>query len=129
LGAILAQKNKDNKEVVIAYASRSLKGAERNYPITELECLAVVWAVEYFYKFLVEKKFIVITDYAPLKSLMKGKVPKERRGKWMMELQQYNFEIVHRSGKENKNADALLRLRLEEETDLKIITSKKKKSI
>jgi hypothetical protein len=32
-----------------------------------------------------------------------------------MELQQYNFEIVHRSGKENKNADALSRLRFEEE--------------
>jgi hypothetical protein len=46
-----------------------------------------------------------------------------------MELQQYNFEIVHRSGKENKNADALSRLRFEEETDLKIITSKEEKSI
>jgi hypothetical protein len=114
LGAILAQKNKDNKEVVIAYASRSLVGVEKNYPITELECLAVVWAIEYFHKFLVGRKFIVITDHAPLKSLMKGKVPKGRRARWMMELQQYNFEIVHRSGKENKNADALSRLRFEE---------------
>jgi hypothetical protein len=32
----------------------------------------------------------------------------------MMELQQYDFEIVHRSGKKNKNADALSRLRFEE---------------
>jgi hypothetical protein len=32
----------------------------------------------------------------------------------MMELQQYDFEIVHRSGKENKNADVLARLRFEE---------------
>jgi hypothetical protein len=32
----------------------------------------------------------------------------------MMELQQYDFEIIHRSGKENKNADALSRLRFEE---------------
>jgi hypothetical protein len=129
LGAILAQKDEDNKEVVIAYVSRSLVGAEKNYPITELECLAVFWGIQYFHKFLVRRKFIVITNHAALKSLIKGKVPKGRRARWMMELQQYNFEIVHRSGKENKNADALSRLRFEEKTDLKIIISKEKKSI
>jgi hypothetical protein len=114
LGVILAQKNKDNKEVVIVYASRSLVGAEKNYPITELECLAVFWGIQYFYKFLVGRKFIVITDHAALKSLTNGKVPKGRKVRWMMELQQYDFKIVHRSGKENKNADALSRLRFEE---------------
>jgi thymidylate kinase len=46
---------------------------------------------------------------------MKGKVPKGRRARWTMYLQQYKFEIVHRSGKENKNADALSRLRFEKE--------------
>ena len=39
-----------------------------------------------------------------------NKIPKGRRARWIMELQQYNFEIIHRSGKENKNADALSRL-------------------
>jgi hypothetical protein len=41
---------------------------------------------------------------------MKAKVPKGRRARWVMELQQYDFEVVHRSGKENKNADALSRM-------------------
>jgi hypothetical protein len=82
-----------------------------------------------FHKFLIGRKFTVITDHAALKSLTNGKIPKGRRARWMMKLQQYGFEIVHRSGKENKSADALLRLRFEEEIDLKIITSKEKKNI
>ena len=115
LGAILAQKNEEDKEFVIAYASRSLIGAEKNYPITELECLAIFWGIKHFHKFLAGGKFTVITDHAALKGLMNAKIPTGRRARWVMELQQYDFEVVHRSGKENKNADALSRLKFEEE--------------
>jgi hypothetical protein len=41
---------------------------------------------------------------------MKAKVPKGQKARWVIELQQYNFEVVHRAGKENKNADTLSRL-------------------
>jgi hypothetical protein len=110
LGAVLAQKDDNNKEVVIAYASRTLNSTEQKYPITEQECLAVIWAIQHFHKFLIGRKFQVITDHAALKGLMNAKIPKGKRARWVMELQQYNFEIVHRAGKENKNADALSRL-------------------
>src|SRR5437016_1370401 len=43
-------------------------------------------------------------------TLQTAKVPIGRRGKWMMELQKYDYKIEHKSGKENKNADALSRL-------------------
>ncbi|CAB5185100.1 unnamed protein product [Rhizophagus irregularis] len=114
LGAVLSQKNKENKEFVIAYASRSLIGAEKNYPITELECLAIFWGIKHFHKFLAGRKFTVITDHSALKGLMNAKIPTGRRARWVMELQQYDFEVIHRSGKENKNADALSRLKFEE---------------
>ncbi|CAB4441358.1 unnamed protein product [Rhizophagus irregularis] len=114
LGAVLSQKNEENKEFVIAYASRSLVGAEKNYAITELEYLAIFWGIKYFHKFLAGRKFTVITDHAALKGLMNAKVPTGRRARWVMELQQYDFEVIHRSGKENKNADALSRLEFEE---------------
>ena len=45
---------------------------------------------------------------------MKDKEPKGRRARWVMKLQQYNFEIFHRSGKLNTNADALSRLKYKE---------------
>ncbi|GBC54530.2 retroviral-like aspartic protease 1 [Rhizophagus irregularis DAOM 181602=DAOM 197198] len=111
LGAILEQLDENNREIVISYASRSLVNAEKRYPITELECLAVFWGIKYFHKYLFGRKFKVITDHAALKGFIStSKVPKGRRGRWMMELQQYDFEIIHRPGKENKNADAMLRL-------------------
>jgi len=111
LGAVLAQKDEEGREYVVSYASRGLRGAEVNYPITELECLAVIWAVQHFHKYLINRKFRVITDHSALKTLMNvNKIPKGRRARWIMELQQYDFEIVHRPGKENKNADALSRL-------------------
>ncbi|CAB4443572.1 unnamed protein product [Rhizophagus irregularis] len=114
LGAVLAQMNEDNKEVVIAYASRSTVGAEKNYPPTELECLAVFWGIKHFQKYLVGRKFIVITDHAALKGLTDGKEQTGRRARWVMKLQQFDFKIVHRSGKKIKNADALSRLQFEE---------------
>ncbi|GES79037.1 enzymatic polyprotein, putative [Rhizophagus clarus] len=113
LGAVLGQRDKSGKERVIAYASRSLTGAETNYAITNLECLAVVWAVQHFHKFLIERKFEIITDHAALKGLMNAKIPKGRRARWIMELQQYDCEMIHRNGKENKNADALSRMKYE----------------
>ncbi|CAB4434110.1 unnamed protein product [Rhizophagus irregularis] len=114
LGAVLAQMNGDNKEIVIAYASRSTVGAEKNYPPTELECLAVFWGIKHFQKYLVGRKFIVITDHAALKGLTDGKEQTGRRARWVIKLQQFDFKIVHRSGKKIKNADALSRLQFEE---------------
>ncbi len=42
IGAVLHQKDDQSKERIIAYASRALNQHERNYPITEKECLAIV---------------------------------------------------------------------------------------
>jgi hypothetical protein len=110
LGAVLAQLDENGKEIVIAYASRSLVGAENNYGITELECLAVIWAVKHFRKHLIRAKFTIITDHSALKTLRTATIPTGKRARWMMELQQYDFEIKHRAGKKNANADALSRL-------------------
>ena len=45
LGAILSQIQEDEKLHPVAYISRSLSAAERNYSVTELETLAVVWVL------------------------------------------------------------------------------------
>jgi len=108
LGAVLSQK-KEGKEYVIAYASRSTNKAEENYPITDLECLAIVWSIKHFHHYL-SRPFTIVTDHAALKWLKTSKMPKGRRARWIMELQQYHFTIEHRAGKNNANADALSRM-------------------
>ena len=52
---------------------------------------------------------MIITDHSALKWLQTSKLPKGRRARWVMELQQYDFSIKHRPGKANSNADALSR--------------------
>ncbi len=94
------------------YDSRSLTPAEKNYDTTDLECLAIIWAVQKFHKFLfTEKPFKIVTDHSALKTLRKAKIPKGKRVRQIMELQQYNFEIEYRSGKTNANANALSRIK------------------
>src|ERR1044071_9298639 len=110
LGAVLAQKNGEGKEGVIAYASKSLNKAEQNYSVTDQECLAVIWAIKHFQHYLGLKPFQVVTDHSALKWLQTSKIPTGRRARWMMFLQQFDFEIVHRPGKANANADALSRV-------------------
>ena len=119
LGAILHQKGEDNKEHVIAYENKTLGPAEQNYHTTELECLAVVWAIEKFDYYLEGNKFKIITDHVALKWLFNKAIPKGRIGRWIARLQPYicNMEIIHKPGKKHINADALSRIRFEVETD------------
>jgi hypothetical protein len=112
LGAVLSQIGEDKKEHPIYYASKSLTKAEQNYSTTELECYAVVWAVEKFYQYLEGNNFKIITDHYALKWL-KNNALKGRRARWILKLQPYmnSMEIIHKEGRKHKNADALSRLR------------------
>ena len=110
IGAILKQKDDENREYVISYNGRKLKEAEVNYTVTEKECLAIVWALEKYHHYIWRTKCIIeiITDHKPLIWLRKQE-PKNRLGRWIMKLEGYDFEIKYKEGKKHIDADFLSR--------------------
>ena len=66
LGAVLAQKQVDGSIRPVAYASRTLQAHERRYGVTEMEALAVVWAVKHFRHYLYGHHCDVFTDHEAL---------------------------------------------------------------
>ena len=71
LGAVLMQEDDQGKDQVICYEAKTLLSTEKNYPTTEKECLAIMWAMQKFKHFLGGgQSFEIYTDYAVLKTLM-----------------------------------------------------------
>ena len=73
LGAVLIQEYKiEGKKISmpVCFASRSLKGSKRQYSVTDLEGLAVVWAVKTFKSYIMGTCFKVVTDHNTLKALV-----------------------------------------------------------
>ncbi|MCG8034498.1 MAG: DDE-type integrase/transposase/recombinase, partial [Candidatus Thiodiazotropha taylori] len=109
LGAVLYQRQEDIDRV-IAYASRSLKPAERNYPAHKLEFLALKWAItDKFHDYLYGANFEVVTDNNPLTYVLTSAKLDATGHRWVAAFANYNFSLSYRSGKLNLDADGLSR--------------------
>ena len=110
LGAVLCQVQ-DNKERVIAYASRSLSPSEKNYPAHKLGFLALKWAVtDKFYDYLYGHNFSVLTDNNPMTYVLTSVKLDATGHRWQAALAAFDFDIKYRPGINNANADGLSRL-------------------
>lgn len=107
LGAVLC--NGDDKPV--AYESRSLNKAEKNYSTIEKELLGVTWAVRHFRPYLYARKFIIQTDHRPLIYLFGMTNLSSRLTKFGLTLEEYDFTIQYIRGIRNV-ADALSRIEI-----------------
>lgn len=111
LGAVLSQETDGGVRPVV-YASRGLRPTERNmsnYSSMELEFLALKWAMaEKFREYLLGHKCLVYTDNNPLSYLQSAKLGATEQ-RLAAQLAAFDFDIKYRSGRSNRNADALSR--------------------
>ncbi|XP_068097047.1 uncharacterized protein [Hyperolius riggenbachi] len=109
LGAVLSQVI-DGEEHPVVFLSRKLTAAEKNYAVVERECLAIKWALDSLRYYLLGRKFRLISDHAPLYWMKQNRGTNARVSRWFLSLQEFNFLVEHRPGKEHQNADALSRV-------------------
>nr|GEX38325.1 reverse transcriptase domain-containing protein [Tanacetum cinerariifolium] len=88
----------------------TVKEAESNYTTTKKEMLAVVYAFEKFWSYLIMNKSIMYTDHSALKYLFAKKDSKARLLRWVLLLQEFTFKVIDTKGAENLATDHLSRL-------------------
>ena len=94
----------------VAFCSRKFLPREKRYSVIERECLALVWAVQKFQKYLYGVEFILETDHQPLVFLDSAKFANSRIMRWSLFLQGYRFTLRAIKGKDNIVADYLSRV-------------------
>jgi hypothetical protein len=93
----------------VAYWSKTFNPAQRNYSVTDRECLALVTALEHFKTMLEGHKYVCLTDHRALIYLMKNQDSTARLNRLMLRLAPYEIKIKYLPGKDNHGADLLSR--------------------
>ena len=92
---------------VIFYKSRKLNEHEINYVTHDLELAAIMHALKMWRHYLLGRRFLLMTDNCGLRHMFDQPKLNARKARWMGLLSEFDFEIKHVKGKENKVVDAL----------------------
>lgn len=122
LGAVLFHKE-GSEERPIAFASKTLTKTEQAYAHIEKEALAFVYGLKKFHKYLFGRKFVIYSDHQPLVGLLGHDKPipamsAARVQRWALQIAAYDYKWVYRKSRDIGNADALLRLPLQNTGDV-----------
>jgi hypothetical protein len=94
---------------VICYESKKLNEHEINYVSHDLELVSIVHALKMCMHYLLGRRFVLMTDHCGLRHMFYQPKLNVRQARWMALLREFDFEIKHIKGKENRVANALSR--------------------
>jgi len=117
VGAVLSHRMEDGRDRSVAFASRSLAPAERNYSQLDREALAITFGIKKFHNYIFGRRFSILSDHKPLQHLLKEtsatpSMALARIQRWALTLGAYDYEIAYKPGDKHANADVLSRLPL-----------------
>lgn len=108
-GAVVLQRQIDGKWHPIAYFSKKTSDAEQKYHSFELETLAIIYSLRRFETWLKGIKIKIVTDCSTLTMTLAKRNINPRIARWALELEEYDYDIIHRKGTQMGHVDALSR--------------------
>lgn len=108
-GAILMQRQMNRKMHPVLYFSKRTTEVESKYHSFELETLAIVYATRRFRVYLQGIPFTIVSDCSAVMQTLEKKDINARIARWSLELQSFEYNVVHRNGSRMKHVDALSR--------------------
>jgi len=116
---ILGQTDDEGRKYVISYGGRGLRRCEKVWPVTQLECLALLTGIRENHVYLASRPFSVFSDHVSLKYLESLKVSANNRlARWALALQPYKFQVHYKEGKKLTAADGISRRPFPEPTTM-----------
>ncbi|XP_065901363.1 uncharacterized protein [Dysidea avara] len=124
VGAVLSQQDDQGHDHPVSFFSKKLLPREQRFSTVEKECLAVKLGIEAFEVYLLGRQFVIQTDHRALQWLTKFRNHNSRLMRWSLALQPYIFQVQHRKGTDNANADTLSRLPYWEDVSTELCDAK-----
>jgi len=114
LGCCLQQQQPDVKNLPVGYFSKGLLPAEKNYTVTEIEGLGVVWAVGLLRQYIEGTKFLIRCDHKALNWILNTTAcTNNRLNRWRILLSEFDYDVEYKPGPQHAVADALSRIPIE----------------
>ena len=109
VGGVLSQLDDHQQLHPVAYFSTALQQSQQNWSANTKEAFALVLAVRHWHVYLAGTRFILNSDHNPLTFLRSQKDSRGKIGRWVNELEEFDYVVQYIPGKDNLKADALSR--------------------